>query len=178
MNERIKELRTYFGLSKNKFAGKIGKTGVFIADVEAGRTGLSEKTFQAICTIFGVSNTWLRDGLGPMFMPGKEKAAADLGGIPERLKEIRKNAGLTQLQFGDKVGCHKNQVYRVETGQIHPSEEFLLKVAKKFNVSYDWLMTGTGDMDAQPLVVDDKLIAWLNENPDIIMELKQRAGLD
>ena len=122
MRERLEQLRSYFGLSKNKFAEKIGKTGGFIVDVESGKCGISEKTIQTICTVFGVNVTWLRDGIGPMFVEGMEQSAVDLVGIAERVKEIRKNAGLTQQQFGDQVGFHKNHIYYVETGKTHPSE--------------------------------------------------------
>ena len=154
MKERIKQLCSYFGLSKEKFANMIGRTKSFIIEIEAGRSGISEKTFQEICTVFGVNDTWLRDGIGPMFKDGMERPVADLDGIAERVKEIRKKAGLTQQQFGDQIGFHKNHIHYVETGKAHPSEDFLNQVADTFNISYDWLMTGTGEMD----VTDEALV--------------------
>ena len=52
------------------------------------------------------------------------------------------------------------------------------RVASTFNISYNWLMTGTGDMDVpEDATLDDQLIAWLKENPEIIRELRRRSGL-
>ena len=179
MRERLKQLRFFFGFTQERFASKIGKTREFIASVESGKCGISEKTIQDISIVFGINDVWLRDGIGPMFKPGEEKAAIDEDGIPARLKGIRKRVGLTQQQFADQCGCHKNQVYRIETKQTHPSEDFLKRVASTFNISYNWLMTGTGDMDMpNEALVDDRLIAWLKENPEIVLELRRRGGLD
>ena len=39
-------------------------------------------------------------------------------------------------------------------------------------------MTGVGNREAvKAYEVDDKLIAWLNEHPEIIRELRMRSGL-
>ena len=40
-------------------------------------------------------------------------------------------------------------------------------------------MTGHGDRkDVLEDKIDDKLISWLNEHPEIIRELRMRSGLD
>ena len=80
-NERLKEIRSFLGLSRNKFAERIGKTGGFIADVESGRSGMSERTIQDICIVFRINDSWLRDGTGQMFKEEPEKTSNDLDGI-------------------------------------------------------------------------------------------------
>ena len=85
---------------------------------------------------------------------------------------------MTQQQFGDQIGFRNIHIHYVETGKTHPSEDFLKRVASTFNISYNWLMTGTGDMDMpNEALVDDRLIAWLKENPEIVLELRRRGGL-
>ena len=63
--------------------------------------------------------------------------------------------------------------------KVKPSDKFLHKVSETFRVSLEWLMTGVGNREAVKAdEVDDKLIAWLNEHPEIIRELRKRSGLD
>ena len=42
-------------------------------------------------------------------------------------------------------------------------------------VSVDWLKAGKAD-ERDP--VDDRLIKWLRENPDVARKLRNKAGLD
>ena len=178
MKDRIKQIRSYFGLTQERFAKRIGKTTGFISNVETGRAGMSDDTIQTICHIFGIDEFWLRFGQGQMFQRGQEKNRADTSGIGERVKQVRKREGLTQEQFGNSIGFHKNQVYYVEIGKCLPSDDFVSKVCRKYRIRIDWLMYGTGEMDATSDGVDDRLIEWLRENPDIVRELRLRGGLD
>ena len=95
--------------------------------------------------------------------------------IGSRIKEIRKKAGLTQEQFGERIGFHKNQVYYVEVGKSIPSDDFIAAVSREFRVGYLWLRTGEAD-ERDP--VDDRLIEWLRRNPEVARELRVKAGLD
>lgn len=56
-----------------------------------------------------------------------------------RLLELRKMLGLTQEQFADQVGISKNTVSNVENSKNPLSIETAFIIAKKFNVSLDWL---------------------------------------
>ena len=98
------------------------------------------------------------------------KLRLDLGS-----KRCRKKAGLTQAEFGDRIGFHKNQVYYVEVGKSIPSDGFIAAVSREFRVSYSWLRTGEAN-ERDP--VDDRLIEWLRRNPEVARELRIRGGLD
>lgn len=65
----------------------------------------------------------------------------------------------------------------MESGKVKPSDKFLQKVGAVFEVSQEWLLTGVGARESRVDQVDDKLIAWLNEHPEIIQELRIRSGL-
>ena len=177
MKDRIKQIRKHFGLTQNKFATKIGRTTGFISNVETGRNGLSTDTLKAICSVYGVDEAWLKDGVGTMFAAGEEKAAADAEGVGRRIREVRKKAKLTQEQFGKKIGFSKNYIYYVEAGKYNPSDDFLSKVSTVFTTSYSWLVTGDGPIEATD-PVDEQLIDWLRRNPEIVRELRIRSGLD
>ena len=167
MKNRIKLLRKHFGFTQEKFSKRINRTAGFIGKVETGRCNASDETIHAICSAFGVREEWLINGTGEMLE--KEHESVDLSGIGSRIRQVRN--GLTQQEFADKIGFHKNQVYYVEKGKIIPSDEFLSKVSKVFDTNLNWLKTGVYRENDK---VDEELIEWLNENPDIITELRMR----
>ena len=66
--------------------------------------------------------------------------------ISKRLKEVRKKFGLSQSQFGSRIGLSFQHVSRYERGLITPSVEILIKLQACLHVSIDWLLTGTEPM--------------------------------
>ena len=140
---------------------------------------MSDTVLQTVSSIFGVNYEWLKTGKGYMFVSGEEKSAVDKEKMGERIKNVRKRSGLTQEEFADRIGFHKNQVHYVEVGKSYPSDDFLWKVSSRFNISIDWLKTGTGDMAVEPIDrVDEELINWLRQHPEVVNELRARGGLD
>lgn len=73
LGERIRKLRNNLGLTQQAFADRIGMKRNSIAQVETGRK-TSEQTIFSICREFNVSETWLRDGTGEMFLPTDRNA--------------------------------------------------------------------------------------------------------
>lgn len=66
------------------------------------------------------------------------------GGISmqDRIKAVRKSAGLTQIEFGQRIGATRAMITSYERGVVIPSDTTLKLIAKEFHVSYDWLKTG------------------------------------
>ena len=83
MNERIRELRKELGLSGEKFGAKIGLKKVAISQLETGRSNPTDQTIMSICREFNVSEEWLRNGTGDMFVPmtRDEEIATFIGSI-------------------------------------------------------------------------------------------------
>lgn len=67
MNERIKQLRSYLGLTQQEFADRIGIKRNSIANYEIGRNEPIDAVASLICREFHVSERWLRAGEGEMF---------------------------------------------------------------------------------------------------------------
>jgi transcriptional regulator with XRE-family HTH domain len=176
LKDRIKEIRVRDHITQNDFAKRINATPGFISNVENGRSGLSDEKIQAIVLSFHVSEEWLRHGDGAMTPFGQDQSQGNKEEVGIRIKRIRKQKELSQDEFAKKIGVHKNRVYAVETGKAVPSKSFLNKVVRAFNISYDWLVTGEGDMENHERV-DDKLIEWMNAHPEVIREIRERAGL-
>lgn len=78
----------------------------------------------------------------------------------ERVKEVRKALGLTLDKFGEKVGVKKQTVSRIENGVNNVTDQMVLSICREFNVNYDFLMSGEGEMfDDLPQTVLDELCA-------------------
>lgn len=68
MNERIKELRQYLGLSQEAFGARIGITRASVSQIEKAVNGASNATMLNICREFNVNREWLETGAGSMFV--------------------------------------------------------------------------------------------------------------
>lgn len=72
-----------------------------------------------------------------------EKGGFDL---EKRIKQIRKENGLTQVDFGKRIGVKGNTVTNYETGSRKPTDAVILSICREFNVKEKWLRTGNGEM--------------------------------
>jgi transcriptional regulator with XRE-family HTH domain len=63
-----------------------------------------------------------------------------------RILEVRKNAGLTQQAFADKIGVKRNTVAVYEAGGCNVSDSVIKNICNEFSVREQWLRTGEGDM--------------------------------
>ena len=69
--------------------------------------------------------------------------------MKDRIKQIRKEKGLTQAEFGEKIGVKGNTVTMYETGARIPSDAVIISICREFNVSEVWLRTGEGEPHIQ-----------------------------
>lgn len=83
MKDRLKELRKALNLTQQKFADKLGVKQNTIAQYEMGRNDPSDAVIISICREFNVSENWLRNGEGEMFIPMTldEEIASFIGSI-------------------------------------------------------------------------------------------------
>lgn len=81
----------------------------------------------------------------------------------ERVKEIRKALNLTLEKFGEKIGSKKNTMSAIETGRNALTDLMAKSICREFNVNYDWLMYGDGEMFSNlPQTVLDELCRQYN----------------
>ena len=57
--------------------------------------------------------------------------------VGKKIKEIRKNKGLTQQELSEKAGLHLTYVGHLETGTYHPSVFVLWKIANVLDALLD-----------------------------------------
>lgn len=66
--------------------------------------------------------------------------------VNERIKLLRKTIGLSQRDFGKKIGVGDTAISKIEKGENTPSEQTVKSICREFNVNYAWLLEGIGDM--------------------------------
>ena len=92
--------------------------------------------------------------------------------LKDRIKQIRKEHKLTQVEFGMKIGVKGNSVTGYETGLRNPTDAVILSICREFNINEEWLRTGKGPMEFSP---NGKLSTYLAEiahgNDEFIQDL-------
>ncbi|HGS9204911.1 TPA: helix-turn-helix domain-containing protein [Clostridioides difficile] len=66
--------------------------------------------------------------------------------ISKRIRKIRKNANLSQPDFGGKLGVSKDVISNIEYDRVEPKPLLINHLCSVFNVNKEWLINGTGDM--------------------------------
>ena len=68
MIHRLKEVRKALGFNQTNFAKQLGITQTAYSMIENGNRPLADKYIKVICSVFNVSENWLRNGKGVMFL--------------------------------------------------------------------------------------------------------------
>ncbi len=70
--------------------------------------------------------------------------------IAERLKSIRTDCGLNQIEFSKIIGVTNAHISRMEKGITIPSDSLTKLICKEFGVNEEWLKTGI-----EPMYIED-----------------------
>lgn len=89
-------------------------------------------------------------------------------GISERIKLLRKEEGLNQLNFGKRIGITESAICNFENGRRNPSEQTIKSICREFHVNYDWLKNG----------IEPKNIDSDKEMNPLLQTLKTEYNLD
>ena len=63
----------------------------------------------------------------------------------EKLKKLRTSQKMTQQQLADRIGVAKSVVSYYESGDRYPSYDVLVKIARIFHTSTDYLLDVSKD---------------------------------
>ena len=64
----------------------------------------------------------------------------------KRIRQIRLDLGLSQSEFGRKIGITTSAISRIESGENSASTQTIMLICREFNINYDWLTAGQGEM--------------------------------
>jgi len=80
--------------------------------------------------------------------------------LNERVKEIRKTLGLTQSEFGKRLGVTPAAISKIESGERGLTEQMLLAICREFEINETYLRIGEGNVFK---ITSDDLIFQLSE---------------
>jgi len=70
----------------------------------------------------------------------KDKESTLSKDFPRKLKELRTKKGWSQGQLGQKIGADLQRISKYERGVMWPTMELMVRLAKVFDVSVDYLI--------------------------------------
>jgi transcriptional regulator with XRE-family HTH domain len=100
-------------------------------------------------------------------MRNKRQAKVEVNaeGFPERMRQLRRQKNMSQLELATAVGVHFTQIGRYERGESQPSAEVFARIATTLGVSTDYLIEGTSHegATAKARFEDRELLAQFQE---------------
>ncbi|TCL45404.1 helix-turn-helix domain-containing protein [Harryflintia acetispora] len=103
IGDRIKAIRKQLQINQTDFANQIGLTQTTLSMLESGKNTLTDKNIKLICSVFHISESWLRNGEGEMFSSSpyiKEFSEIFEGLLPETQQFLLSTANqLLSLQY-------------------------------------------------------------------------------
>lgn len=64
----------------------------------------------------------------------------------ERIKILRKELGLSQSEFGKRIGVSRSVIANIELDRVEAKDLLIGHICDIFNVSERWLLNGAGKM--------------------------------
>lgn len=77
MKSKLTEIRKKLQLNQKEFAEQLGLTRSIVANIESGRTNLTNSRKMLICKVFRINKEWFTDSSQSMFIDLKDEIATD-----------------------------------------------------------------------------------------------------
>lgn len=87
--------------------------------------------------------------------------------IADRIREVRKDAQLNQVEFAARVSLGLSSVSQMERGILSPSPRTIELISREFNVNKEWLETGEGEMYNLPTDEEEEILQRLALKTDV-----------
>ena len=100
--------------------------------------------------------------------------------LNERVREARNALGLSQTEFGARIGVSIDVIKNIENNRTNPSNLLLNHMCEIHHVNREWLETGEGEMFAPTTEQAEtaKLIESISDSPAMRSLLATWAQLD
>ena len=84
--------------------------------------------------------------------------------VGERVKEVRKENGLSQEEFAHKLGFDtRGAIANIELGRTEAADKLLSLISNLFGIREEWLRTGEGEMRIGEDAQSDKVVAFIGD---------------
>ena len=128
--ERLMKLRLRENIPRAIIAEWLHRSPTTLRKIELGQRDMYPAEIEAAAKIFRITPEELCDGMGKTMASG------------DRLRVLRKRAGLTLRELGALAGVHEETLGRWERGDQPPSEIGLRRVAEALEVPPETLCGG------------------------------------
>lgn len=162
LGEKIAEQRKKLGLSQEELAEKLNISQKSISKYELGNRKPQYKVLVRMAEYFGVTTDYLL---------GLAKGGNTMLG--KRINELRKSSGMTQEEFGKKLGVIKQTVSSWENDLSEPNHAATIAIAKLFGVTTDYLLGAEGDTMGTEETINE-ITQRVGRN---IRSIREQAGL-
>lgn len=78
----------------------------------------------------------------------------------ERIKELRLKLGLSQEDFGRRLGVGRGAITNIELNKVEPKPLFVDLICERFHANKEWLETGKEPMFSDELPEDELAAIW------------------
>lgn len=79
--------------------------------------------------------------------------------ISKRIKQLRSEKKLSQVQFSKQLEVSQASVSQYENGTRSPDTAFLTKICERYEVNLNWLLTGSGPMFQELIPMDASILS-------------------
>lgn len=160
MNERIRKLREYLGLTMEEFGRRIGINRSSVSNIESGRREPSDQTIRSICREFEVNENWLLNGKGNVFLKESESIMQSFA----RKYELNQLEYLVLDEYLNLDHEQRKSIFDfvtdifqkfndTEVSLESEADLSLEEVVQKINMSDDF-------MDVKEMTIDEKVQAY------------------
>ena len=136
---RIAELRKGSGMTQENLAEALNISCSTLAGYEAENKHPPYRTLVKIAKYFGVSIYYLM-GITDRLLGEEEPEETSITDCGSIIKELRKEAGMTQGELGEKLGVIKQTVSAWEKGISKVGNDTLITLSRLFGVTTDYLL--------------------------------------
>lgn len=84
-----------------------------------------------------------------------------------RVKIIRKEWGLSQVEFAKRLGVTNSHISGIEKGKTVPSDALIKLICKEYKISENWLKNGIEPMmqEDEDMLAEDAIEGMFSEDP-------------
>ena len=139
MFERLKEIRSYEGLTQEEVAKILHVTRSTYAGWECGKDIIPFGKLNEFANLFHVTLDFLIGESPDIEYTTSENKELNKNIISKNLKEFRKSQKLTQAKFAETLKTSQANIHKYETGKSLITTTYALEFTKKYNYSLDKL---------------------------------------
>ena len=137
--KRLIDLRESKDLKKIEVAKVLGMTRSSYGHIEAGRREISLLSLDKLANLYNTSTDYIM-GITNNKKANPSAKAYNPRKLADRLITLRNQNNESQKQVAKATGISQSTYARYETNKITPRVNTLIRIAKHFNVSLDYIM--------------------------------------